>query len=100
MRRGWAVAGAIVLAATVLGGLVAGCEKNRDRVKVVKVRPRHDRPVYIDRDRGRDVYSDRDRRDNDRDRDRRDRERDRDRDRNRDRDRRDREISKESRRDN
>ena len=77
MRRSWAVAGAIVLGATVFGGLVAGCEKHRERVKVIEVRPQHDRNVHIDRDR----------REHDRDWDRRGHDRDR-------------EIRKESRRDN
>ena len=63
MRRGWSVAGAMVLGAIVIGGLAAGCEKHRERVKVVEVRPEHDR----------DVHNDRDRRDQDRDRDRRNR---------------------------
>ena len=86
MRRGWSVAGAMVLGAIVIGGLAAGCEKHRERVKVVEVRPEHDR----------DVHNDRDRRTEDRDRDRRDQDRDRDR-RNRDGER---ETRKEPRRDN
>ena len=61
MRRGWAVAAAMVLGATVVGGLAAGCEKQRERVKVIEVRP--------ERELGRNIHIDRDRRDHDRDRD-------------------------------
>lgn len=70
MRRGWAVVAAMLMGATIVGGVAAGCEKRRERVKVIEVRP--------DRERDRNVHTDRDRRDHDRDHDRRNHDRDRD----------------------